>query len=345
MRVWFNRTFSSVYAAIKLIREADRDARFHIIYSNANPHNNAARVAHEFHVEPTGMDPAAYIDWCLAFCREHRIDIFIPGKLSTELASEHARFEAQGTRVLSAASKASLEMIHDKARFYADTYLPEAPVADTRIFENVEQFDAAYAALRAIHPTLCVKPSKSVFGLGFAILDEARSSAALLLAGVEYHIGLDDMRRGLAELGAFRTMLLMEYLDGHEFSVDCVGDHGRLVTAVARKKPKQAGRGQLIDMRADILAATARLCQDYGLNGCFNVQFREGGEALRLLEINPRMSGGIGMACVAGPNLPWIALSGFADGFDKVVVPPVRDGIRVAELTSATELTSASDLA
>ncbi|HEY0060772.1 MAG TPA: ATP-grasp domain-containing protein, partial [Telluria sp.] len=232
----------------------------------------------------------------------------------------------------------ALELIHDKARFYAGLDLPQAPLAETRMFENLAQFDAAYAELRQRFPKLCVKPSQSVFGLGFSVLDEERSSAALLMAGAQYHIGLDDMRRGMAELGAFRTMLLMEYLDGHEYSVDCVGDGGRLVAAVARKKPKQAGRGQLIDMRADIIDACTSLAAQYGLNGCFNVQFREGGEQLRLLEINPRMSGGIGMACVAGPNLPYIALSGFADGFDQVQVPPVRDGIRVAELTSPTEL-------
>ncbi len=338
MRVWFNRTFSSVSAAISLIREADTEGRFHLIYSNANPHVNAARVAHEFFVEPTGMELDAYIDWCLAFCLEHRVDIFIPGKYSTELAGEHARFESQGTRVLSAGSVDALELIHDKARFYATVDLPLAPVAEFRVFEDVQQFDAAYAELRQLHETLCVKPSQSVFGLGFAVLDEARSSAALLLAGEQYHIGLADMRRGLAELGAFRTMLLMEFLDGHEYSVDCVGDNGRLVAAVARKKPRKAGRGQLIDMRQDILDATAKLAADFGLNGCFNVQYREGGDELRLLEINPRMSGGIGMACVAGPNLPYIALSGFAFGYDTVQVPPVRDGIRVAELTSSTEL-------
>ena len=338
MRVWFNRTFSSVYAAIGLIREADTEGRFHIIYSNANPHVNAARVAHEFFVEPTGMDSDTYIAWCLDFCREHRVDIFVPGKESTVLAGLHARFEEQGTRVLSAGTVAALELIHDKARFYATVDLPLAPVADFRVFEDVQQFDAAYAELREVHPTLCVKPSESVFGLGFAVLDEARSSAALLLAGEQYRIGLADMRRGLAELGAFRTMLLMEYLDGHEYSVDCVGDNGRLVAAVARKKPRKAGRGQLIDMRQDIVDATTKLAADFGLNGCFNVQYREGGGALRLLEINPRMSGGIGMACVAGPNLPYIALAGFADGYDSVQVPQVRDGIRVAELTSSTEL-------
>ncbi|SHH60055.1 ATP-grasp domain-containing protein [Massilia sp. CF038] len=338
MRVWFNRTFSSVYAAIGLIREADQAGRFHLIYSNANPHAAAARVAHQFLPEPTGLDTDAYIDWCLAFCREHAVDIFIPGKESTALAGAHARFEAQGTRVLSAGQPAALELIHDKARFYASLDLPQAPLADTRMFENLAQFDAAYAELRQRHPKLCVKPAQSVFGLGFAVLDEERSSAALLMAGAQYHIGLADMRRGLEELGECRTMLLMEYLDGHEYSVDCVGDQGRLVAAVARKKPQQAGRGQLIDMRADIVDACTRLAAQFGLNGCFNVQFREGGDQLRLLEINPRMSGGIGMACVAGPNLPYIALAGFADGFDQVHVAPVRNGIRVAELSEATEL-------
>lgn len=338
MRVWFNRTFSSVYAAINLIREADTDGRFHIIYSNANPHTPAARAAHEFHLEPTGMQREEYIAWCEQFCREQKIDIFIPGRESTVLAGLHPRFAALGTRVLSAGTVEALELIHDKARFYRDVVLPLAPVAETQVFETVEQFDAAYADLRQRHDKLCVKPSQSVFGLGFAVLDEERSSAALLLAGAEYHIGLADMRRGLAEMGDFRTMLLMEYLDGHEYSVDCVGDNGRLVAAIPRKKPMKAGRGQLIDMRQDILDACARLAADFGLNGCFNVQFREGDGQLRLLEINPRMSGGIGMACVAGPNLPYIALRGFADGFDKVQVAPVRDGIRVAELTSPTEL-------
>jgi len=338
MRVWFNRTFSSVYAAISLIREADQDGRFYLIYSNANPHAGAARVAHAFHVEPTGLEAEAYLDWCLAFCRAQRIDIFIPGREATLISAAQARFAAQGTRVLSAASAPMLDLLHDKARFYATVDLPPAPPPECHPFTDIGQFDTAHAMLRARHSKLCVKPAQSVFGLGFSILDEERSSAALLLAGAQFRIGLEDLRRGLAELGSFRTMLLMEYLDGKEYSVDCVGDQGRLVCAVARRKSQLAGQGQVIDTRQDIVDACARLAGAYGLNGVFNVQFREQGESLRLLEINPRMSGGLGMACVAGPNLPYIALCGFADGYGAVPVPPVRNGIRVAELNLATEL-------
>jgi carbamoylphosphate synthase large subunit len=337
MRVWFNRTFSSVYAAIELIKAADADKRFFLIYSNPTAHVAAAGAADAFYHEPTGLAPEAYIDWCIEFCREHKIDIFVPGKGSTDLAGCHERFGAIGVKVMSTASPAALTLIHDKARFYAEADLPEAPVAEFHVFETLAAFDAAYAQLRPRHQKLCVKPSHSVFGLGFSIIEEAKSSAALLLAGVQYHIGLDDLRRGLGEMGTFRTMLLMEYLDGHEFSVDCVGNNGELIAAIVRKKP-HSGPGQTIDQRADILAATAALTRAHGLHGLFNVQFREGGGKLRLLEINPRMSGGIGMACVAGPNLPYIALCGVADGFDTVVVPPVRNGIRVADLGLAGEL-------
>jgi len=338
MRVWYNRTFSSVYAALRLIRQADTEGRFTLIHSNANRHTPAARLAHEFHTEPTGLDSDAYVDWCMAFCREQRVDIFVPGREATTLAAEHARFADIGTRVLSAAPAPMLKTVHDKARFYADTVLPDAPVAAFRRFENIEQFDAAWDELRPHHKKLCVKPAHGIYGLGFAVVDEVRSSAALLLAGVEYHVGYQDLRRGLSELGNFKTMLLMEFLDGPEYSVDCVGDHGRLAAAVVRRKLAHAGGGQLIDMRQDILDATARLCADYQLNGVFNAQFREGGGRPRLLEINPRMSGGIGMACLAGPNLPYIALRGFADGFDNVSIAPVTNGMRVAELSTPTEL-------
>jgi biotin carboxylase len=338
MRVWYNRTFSSIHAAIELIRKADTEGRFTLLHSSANRHASAARLAHEFHLEPTGLKGDAYIDWCLAFCRANKVDIFVPGREATLLAGEHARFADVGTRLLSAAPADMLQLIHDKARFYAETVLPDAPVAAFRRFETLEEFDAAWAELRPLHGKLCVKPSHSIYGLGFAIVDEERSSAALLLAGVEYHVGYQDLRRGLAELGRFRTMLLMEFLDGPEYSVDCVGDHGRLAAAVVRRKPAQSGSGQLIDMRRDILDATAALCAAHALNGVFNVQFREGGGRPRLLEINPRMSGGIGMACLAGPNLPYIALRGFADGYDGVAIAPVRDGMRVAELGLATEL-------
>jgi hypothetical protein len=338
MRVWFNRTFSSVYSAISLIREADVAGEYHIIYSHTNPHAAAGRVAHAFEIEPSGLDGEAYIDWCLDFCRTQAVDIFVPGKGATLASGAHARFAAQGTRVLSVASQPMLELLHDKEAFYRTVQLPAAPPPVTVPFRDSGEFDAAHASLRARFGKLCIKPAKGVYGIGFSVLDEERNGAQLLMAGALYHVNLAEWRQGLGQLGDFRTMLLMEYLDGAEYSVDCVGEHGRLVCAVPRKKPSQAGQGQVIDDSSAIIEATRVLAQAYGLNGNFNVQYREHEGQLRLLEINPRMSGGIGMACLAGPNLPYIALRGFDRGFDTVSVPPLRANIRVAELNRAVEI-------
>ena len=337
MRVWFNKTFSSVGAAIRLIREADKAGNYQIVCSSTSPHAPAFLAAHESAIEPSGLKSQAYLAWCLDFCFTHSIGIFIPGKEAALISGERAQFAAQGTRVLCAASQDMLHLLHDKARFYQSVDCTTPPAA-FRVVETVGQFDEAYRDLRKDHARLCIKPSVSVYGLGFSVLDEERSSAQLLLEGVQYHIGLDDLRRGFAAMETFRTMLVMEYLGGHEFSVDCVGDNGRLVCAVPRKKPLLAGQGQTIDMRDDILESTRQLTAAYGLNGFFNVQFREGQNGLGLLEINPRMSGGIAMACLAGPNLPYLALAGFDRGFDGLPIPAIRSGIRIGELAHATEL-------
>ncbi|STQ89032.1 ATP-grasp domain-containing protein [Iodobacter fluviatilis] len=343
--VWFNKTFSSVAAAISLIREADLAGDYHIVSSHTNPYAASFQTAHQFAVEPSGLQGEAYLAWCLQFCLDYGITIFIPGKEAVLISAECERFEQQGTRVLSVASAEMLALLHDKAAFYQAVDLPHTPPAAFRVVETAAQFEAAYQTLRQDHARLCIKPAKSVFGLGFAIIDEERSSAQLLVEGVQYYIGLDDLRRGFAAMGTFKTMIVMEYLDGHEYSVDCVGDHGRLVCAVPRKKMKQAGRGQMIEMRSDILDSVRQLAEAFGLNGNFNVQFKERAGGLGLLEINPRMSGGIAMACLGGPNLPYLALAGFDRGFGHLHIPEVPHGIRVAELGRAAVLLDAEELA
>lgn len=340
MRVWFNRTFSSVFSALGLIRDADKEERrYHLIYSSTNAATAAAKAAHQFELEPAATQGERYLAWCLDFCRLHQVDIFVPGKEASLISSAHQAFLEIGTRVLSVATTANLDLLHDKARFYENVDLPVAPPPDFRVIQNIDQFNVAYAKLRALYPKLCVKPSVSVYGLGFSVLDEERNCAQILLDGSQYHIGLEDLRRGLAQQMSFRTMLLMEYLEGHEYSVDCVADHGRLLCAVARKKPLAAGHGQTIVIHAGIEAAATKLAADYALNGVFNVQFRETGGQLRLLEINPRMSGGIGMACLAGPNLPYLALASFDRGAESIQIPAIRPNIRVAEFSCPLEVT------
>jgi carbamoylphosphate synthase large subunit len=301
-------------------------------------------AAHEAASEPGEVTGADYVDWCLSFCRAHAIDIFVPGKEANLIARHQRDFLDCGVRVLSAAPPEFLDILHDKARFYATANTAFAPSPACETFNSFTTFDAAYQRMRLEYPELCMKPSVSVYGIGFRQITESKNAIDLLFDGNPYRVDLQSARDMFGRAGDFRAMLLMPYLAGYEFSVDCVACEGSLLCAVARRKPKGGSGGQIIVLRDDIQQACADLTAQFRLNGNVNIQFREGcgragnDSALHILEINPRMSGGIGMACLAGPNLPHIALTSFVHGAANLNIPPIQDGLRVGEINKATRL-------
>ncbi len=338
IRVWFNKTFSSIHSALELIREADKKGKYGLVCSSPNPYAIGPLAAHKAAVEPGGVTGAEYVDWCLSFCREEGVDILVPGKEASLLARCEKEFWSHGVRILSAAAPETLELLHDKARFYDTAQAPTAPAPEFAVFRNLRVFDEAYRQMKAEHDFLCMKPSVSVYGIGFRQIVEQQTAFSIMLGGDAYRVDLTSLRAMLKQAAEFRPMLLMPYLGGHEFSVDCVADNGTLVCGVARRKSRASGGGQLIVRREDIEAACEHLVAQFGLNGNVNIQFREGESGLHVLEINPRMSGGIGMACLAGPNLPYLALEVFDRGRGSVNIPLISEGLRVGESSRAVRL-------
>jgi hypothetical protein len=265
-------------------------------------------AADESYLEPTDLAGEEYLAWCVEFCRQHKIDLFWPGKDAAMISNNHAAFNAVGVQVMSVADFETLTLLHNKDHFYRDLPASVAKTMDFIAVNNHEEFDRAVAILSANHEKLCIKPATSVFGLGFRILDTLRDSISHVLKGVEYQIPLQELSQGMLNTPQFDTLLVMEHLGGYEWSVDCAGRHGELLCAVQRKKMPLAGQGQIIDNNVEIQDMVLRLTQHYRLNGLFNIQFKEGVQGVRLLEINARPSGGFGMACLSGANLAHIAL-------------------------------------
>jgi carbamoylphosphate synthase large subunit len=68
----------------------------------------------------------------------------------------------------------------------------------------------------------------------------------------------------------------------------------------------------------------------------FNLEQEKNG--IRLLEINARPSGGMAMACLAGVNLPYIALKVLVDGYQTLLPASHKTGIYVGEVNDALVL-------
>jgi predicted ATP-grasp superfamily ATP-dependent carboligase len=193
-----------------------------------------------------------------------------------------------------------------------------------------EQLREAVEALeQGDYDEVCIKPCVSVYGKGFGRITAQQARCGAERDHVEHWLA-KNVRNGGCE-----PQLVMQFLPGHEYSVDIAAREGELLAAAVRRKPL-SGAGQLLQHNPLLVETARALVAHFKLNAMVNVQFREDAAGRpRLLEINPRASGGIGMSCLSGINLPDIALrAALQPGY---TVPPLEPiyGVRVAEISRA----------
>ena len=108
-------------------------------------------------------------------------------------------------------------------------------------------------------------------------------------------------------------ILLTEYLPGDEFSVDVLRYQGRWHGGVVRRRDASifglATDAVVVD-HADALESGTAIDRVLDLEFISNLQFRCNAKGeVRIMEVNPRVPGTIGLSIAAGANLPAIALA------------------------------------
>ena len=329
MRVWFNRHFKLVANVVSLLREIDSSLPIAALISNRRADFAGFAAADEWFLEPSDLNEHEYVDWCLRTAIERRVEWLVPGHAASALAADSARFSTHGIKLLNAAAADVLPRLHQKDWVYANTP-SEIPLPRFESVSDYVSLHAAVAALQTQGPT-CIKPTVSVYGLGFhRLADDAVLADSSTLDLATWH-----ERYGACT--AATSQLVMQYLPGHEYSVDLACQEGDLLAGVVRRKPL-TGAWRSLEDRPDLIAHARRLVEHFGLHGLINVQFKDDEHGTpHLLEINPRASGGIGMSCLSGINLPALAYSACMTG-RHLPVPTPRLGIRVVELPIAFEL-------
>ncbi len=344
--IWFNNGLSCVRDALELIREAAGD-RVRLVASHTDASSAVLSAADLGFVEPQrqalGGD-AAYLDWCLATCRDLGVQLFAPQKGLGIVANHVDRFAAGGTKLSVPAGSETLALLEDKARFTARAASLGVPTPFTRRICDATGFDAALAAIRELGRAACIKPNRGIYGAGFWRLNPDRPVFDTLMNCDLRMIAPQEMRRAVEDAQARDgdspavELLVMEHLPGAEWSLDAVCRGGRLVVGVARRK---AGRYQLLETEGIIFEYARTLARALTLSGLINFQFKaanEGDTDPRLLEINPRMSGGCALTRFSGVNLPWVNVALELDLIEEGDIPVPQAGARVVFLQRAAEI-------
>ena len=302
IRIWFNHWFRTAYSLIQLVKQ---HGDVYIIGSHSNEYSAIRTVCDEWYTEEY-LPEDEYVEFCLRFCAEHSIDVFIPHRHMTGIAKHIERFNELGVKLLSDSFEL-LSLFEDKSRAYALYKGSCVNVPEYMTVRSIDEFKDAYKTLSGCYESLCVKFVKDEGAQSFRriVKDVDPFNALHYYAG--FRITEKELFSALATRESFDDLMVMPYLDGIEVSVDCLRTDGGLIAL-----PRFKGAAHTEKLRFDdkILEMTQKVLELADLQYPCDVQFKYLGDKPYLLEVNARMSGGLPMSCAAvGINVPSLALS------------------------------------
>lgn len=305
VRVWFNHWFSTSYGLIELMKQ-DNENQVYVIASNKQIDSVIQKVCDEWYQDSLA-DGEEYIRYCIDFCKEHKIDVFVPRRKMVEISQNRKRFEEIGVKLLVDEYEV-IKLLNDKVATYDFFRNVEGiNIPDYEMVNTALQFETAYNRLKMKYNQVCVKFVKDEGAMSYRrIVDQVDGFSRLrIYPGAE--IAYNTYLSFLKEVDAFDDLMVMPYLPGNEISVDCLKTDKGLI---AIPRYKGSSRHERIIFDKDILDMTANLMMNVNLECPCNVQYRMKDDIPYLLEINTRMSGGLQMSCLAGNiNIPNIALN------------------------------------
>ena len=303
-RIWLNHWFSTAYNIINLIRENNPD--FQIIGSNENLDSPIKTVCDEWYQEPV-LKGREYVDYCLQFCKEHSIDVFMPRREMIAISKYKECFSEIGVKVMVDDFK-YVDLLNHKDKAY-EAFRAECVgnVPDFYMATNIEQFKSAYECLIEKYKWVCFKFVKDEGGKSYRLIDNSRKGYASLFKKQTTRMSIDAALDALSEKESFSPVMVMPFLPDDEVSVDCLMTENGLI---AIPRVKDSTRIEKIRYNEEIIATCHSFFEKFPLEQPCNIQFKYLNGVPYLLEVNTRMSGGVQMGVLAtGINLPDIAVN------------------------------------
>ncbi len=310
MRILFNHHISGAADTIELMRRARPGL---VIIATHERRDTPIRLAADrFLPEPAetrSFGPEDYADWLLRVAESEGAELVIPYRRRNELARFRDQFAERGVRLLTASDEGTMRLLEEKPDLLARMADVRIPITPFLLFKGLNEYERLRAGGDPFpdHPgERCVKPASGIYGAGFRILRDRIDDRTPLSALSTLDLAEPAFRAMLAALPGAERMMLMPLLPGPERSVDFACVEGRLLGTVTRVKISTSQRLHHDQYGEDLAGVVART---FRLTGVLNLQTMEDTTGTpRLLEVNSRASGGIGITGLTSVNLPGLLL-------------------------------------
>jgi carbamoyl-phosphate synthase large subunit len=263
------------------------------------------------YIIPHGKTPD-YIKYVKAICKKESITTLVPqyGDELLPLSRNISLFDNLGVKVIITPDAHKLNIANNKTALYK-YFNGSSFVPLYRCVSTLEEIEKVIPEFGYPHKAVCIKPASSEGSKGFRIITNEKVDILNERPGTA-KICWDLLRTHLEQYEKMPDILIMEYLPGAEYSVDCVCKDGETIICIPRQRI-QTSMGvsveSLIEKNDEIIEISKRIIKDLNLSYNINIQFKYSWDGIpKLLEINPRVSGSLVANLGAGVNMLELSL-------------------------------------
>ncbi len=303
LKIWFNHWFRTAYSLVELMKRGAEEPVY-IIGTHSLEYSPIRNMCDEWYKEEY-LPEDEYVDFCVNFCKEHDIDVFVPHRYMTAIMKNQERFDRLGVKLFSNDYR-TLSIFEDKARAYRLLEDTGVNIPDYLTATTAEEFAEAFKEISEKYGSVCIKFDEDEGAQSFRRITQSGDPFTALHRYKGFSATYDEVYSALSTRESFDELMIMPYLDGVEVSVDCLKTDDGVIAL-----PRFKGAGHIESLRFDdeILGMTSEILNSAKLEYPCDVQFKYLGDKPYLLEVNARMSGGLPMNCeAAGVNIPSLAL-------------------------------------
>ena len=279
-----------------------------LIGADMNHDDTILQMFDQYYQVPRGDDPS-YADAILDICIREHVDVVIP-IMSVELetlAKNADRFAAVGV-ALSVSALEPLKIANDKLallKFMQENGIPTARFCEVNCVADVDK------ALEEVGVPVVFKTTEGSGSRGMRIIDASKSRFDILFheKPTSAYVTLQDFKETLQE-GDMPQMLAMEYLPGHEYTVDMLCDHGKVLYSLCRRGLNVQTSiilDGIVEDKPEITGLCNQVAEKLKLTGNigFDVKERADGTPV-IMECNPRATAGVSEFAASGVNLLYL---------------------------------------
>lgn len=259
----------------------------------------------EFHKVPR-CDSPDYVDAVIKLCKSRNVDVLIPTNTIELEWFESRRDEIESYGIALASAGKGISLINSKDRLdkcINSIGLDNVPSALVDDFEQAQKF----ITRNGLDKLYCIKKLFDCGARGFRVITACSPSSPIDKG--ENRLPISALEEYLRSNG---PMLMQEYLEGDELTVDMLCDKGETLYAIVKVNSSMcngvAQKSVVVrnEYAVDICKKIAKKASLSGNVG-FDLRYSSSG-SLYVIDANPRLTATVSLSYYVGINLPYLGL-------------------------------------